>query len=171
MAGHKPGPGVDLERLELALNLRLRGLSWMDIRRATKIPLSTMMEWRKRPEWEELRAKLASRRADVLAHLAHEVLKRRLLRELGRKIPDVDLAWRIAERVDLPAPAAPGGFDGPGATARTQVVILPAMDTGVRSRPATEVLLPAPASAATPPPEPPKKGGKRKVVALPEVGS
>src|SRR6266702_2439806 len=99
----KPGPKYDLDLMELAVHLRLRAWSWRKVSKGAGVALGTLMHWKDTDEWAAIRDRLATGRADKLAHLSFEVLAQKLARELARRNPDTTLAERLWERL-MPRP-------------------------------------------------------------------
>jgi len=149
----KPGPKANTDLMELAVQLRLRGLNWLQVSRLARVPYRTLMDWQKTTEWEALREKVASGAAGRLTHVSFELLAEMVVAELGKKGKrDPSLAkWWIehSARRNGDDEGGFGGLSGPG------VVFLPMQNRGLESRPATQVLLPP--EASRPAPQTPEK--------------
>jgi hypothetical protein len=157
----KPGPKRDPDLMELAVHLRLRGQSWRQVSRGAGVALSTLMDWKDSEEWKAIRERLASGRADKLVHLSFEVLARKLGRELARKNPDTSLAEKLWDRTMGPPAGDDGEYPRTGVPPATNhIVVLPVMDKGLESKPATQVLIAPPAEPAPPAAPAPAPGRK-----------
>jgi len=152
MRQRRRGPKIPFARMERAVELKFLGFKWGEIERATNTPHSTLMRWYATEEWKAMEAEWLAH--DPLLRQARAVLSNALKYELLKKgRPDTSLAERIfAQRGN-------GDIRG-GYAAHPGIVILPMEDHGLKSRPATEVLLDLPAAAqlAGRPPETQRSG-------------
>jgi hypothetical protein len=138
------------------------GYQWGEIERRTNTPRKTLWRWSQRPEWAQMERDWLEQ--DPLVRRAKAVVARALDHDLHRKgRPDTSLAERIL------APRGNGNGEGVGYSAHPGVVLLPMKDTGLESRPATQVLMQAPPMPAPAPQAPPKRVSKRGRPGRPRV--
>jgi hypothetical protein len=164
----KPGPKRNPDLMELAVHLRLRGQSWRQVARAVGVALSTVIDWKDSDEWKAIRERLANGRADRLVHLSFEVLARKLGRELTRANPDTSLAEKLWDRTMGPPPGEDGDYPRTGVPgAMNHIVVLPVMDKGLESKPATQVLIQPPPAEPAPPAAPAPAPGRKAPRAKP----
>lgn len=151
----KPGPKISIDALEFAVSLRMRHTPWRTIAKRVGVGLATLMRWKELPEWDEARTRIMTSLPDNLLYLARQyyvaALNQALAQvERGKKL-DLALAplardileW-FDERIYRRTQGADG--EGPGPSARAQIIILPAETRGHESKPVTEILLGAAAS-------------------------
>lgn len=143
-----PGPGVNEDLLERCVVLRLAGRRWTEVSDEAGVPYSTLMDWRKRPEWEHTRTRILLALPDSILYLARVVYHKRLLADLAAAKPDIEtarevLAWFRAAELGEHAPAT-GDLPIVATAVSQQVILLPAQTQGQPSRSAAEALKQSP---------------------------
>jgi transcriptional regulator with XRE-family HTH domain len=137
--------GYDPVQLELAVRLRLRGMTWREIADKTGVRRATIWAWSRKPEWQQIARRLVEEEAQRLTHVSLSLVTKWLENSLHGDGPPrpavVARATRIAELViPLVFPRQGQGQGEGGASAVAAVVVLPPADAGQPGLTAIEVL-------------------------------